>query len=242
METLNKADRKATGEADRKATRKASGEAKCKAKRETIREASREATDYKLDQTFLYSSDLSISKTTRKAKRETARKSAREAAYYKQEHMFLYLRVLSDLRTWGKLQIAEDIKKKSLVHYQSFQLKVLKGLEAKMVELLGKDIVGFLFSFLSPFWKQKTNQNLDIDFGIPSRLTCLCHCEQISIAETIFCYSHFHSLACDGNCHCRFSRDCGCLYALDSNALDSTPEFSSEEEYDDYDSYGSKNE
>lgn len=224
-----------TSEAERKATRKASGEAKCKAKRETIREAAREATDYKLEQTFLYLSAPN-SKANRKAKRETARKDAREAAYYKQEHMFLYLRVLSDLRTWGNLQIAEDIKKKSLVHYQSFQVKVLNGLEDKMVEFLGKDIAGFLFSFLSPFWKQKTNQNLDIDFGIPSRLTCLCHCEQISVAETIFRYSHFHSLACDGNCNCRFSQDCGCLIA------DSTPEFgnydipSSDEEYDDCDS------
>ena len=227
--------------AERKSTRKASGEAKCKAKRETIREADREATDYKLDQTFLYLS-VPNSKANRKAKRETARKDAREAAYYKQEHMFLYLRVLSVLITWGNLRIAEDIKKKSLVHYQSFQEKVLNGLEDKTVEFLGKDIAGFLFSFLSPFWKQKTNQNLDIDFGIPSRLTCMCQCEQISVAETIFLYSHFHSLACDGNCNCRFSQECGCLIA------DSNPEFgnydipSSDEEYDDYDSCDDKDE
>ena len=146
------------------------------------------------------------SKASREASRKAKRSALLEAAHYKKKHEFLFYHVMNDLSYWGEIDIAEKRKKFYLPHYQSFQVKVLKGLEDKTVEFLGKDISKFLFSFLSPIWKQNINHR------IPSQLTCTCVCVKKKLTLQIFySWSHFHQLRCYGNCDCRFSNSiCFC--------------------------------
>jgi hypothetical protein len=202
---LNEAARKAASCPKKKAARKAAScpnEAARKAascpKKKAARKAARKAV--------LETDRKAASKASREASRKAKRSALLEAAHYKKEHEFLFYHVMNDLSYWGEIDIAEKRKKFYLPHYQSFQVKVLKGLEDKTVEFLGKDISKFLFSFLSPIWKQ------NIDLHIPSQLTCRCVCVKKNLTRQFFLYwSHFHQLRCFGDCDCRFSNSsCSC--------------------------------
>ena len=188
-----KAARKAAS-CPNEAARKAASCPKKKADRKAARKA------------VLETERKSVLETNRKASREAERSALREAAHYKKEHEFLFYHVIIDIRCLGKIDIAEKRKIFYLPHYLTFQEKVLNGLEDKTVDILGKDISKFLFSFLSPIWKQ------NIDLHIPSQLTCRCVCVKKNLTRQFFLsWSHFHQLRCFGDCDCRFSNSfCAC--------------------------------